>query len=116
MGNAHPSLFPYEPLPTADGAIIVIAGNNGQFATLCDVLGVPELADDDRFRSNEDRTANRDELKPLLVDALSKGTTEEWFERFRDKGPAGRAGQHRPGGRRVRRVDRARPGRRGGRR
>jgi crotonobetainyl-CoA:carnitine CoA-transferase CaiB-like acyl-CoA transferase len=89
MGNAHPSLFPYEPLPTADGAIIVIAGNNGQFAALCDVLGVPELADDDRFRSNEDRTANRDELKPLLVDALSKGTTEEWFERFRDKGLPG---------------------------
>jgi crotonobetainyl-CoA:carnitine CoA-transferase CaiB-like acyl-CoA transferase len=89
MGNAHPSLFPYEPLPTADGAIIVIAGNNGQFAGLCDVLGVPELVDDERFRTNEDRTANRAVLKPLLVDALAKGTTEEWFERFRDEGLPG---------------------------
>jgi crotonobetainyl-CoA:carnitine CoA-transferase CaiB-like acyl-CoA transferase len=89
MGNAHPSLFPYEPLPTADGAIIVIAGNSGQFAALCDVLGVPELADDERFRSNEDRTANRDALKPLLIDALAKGTTDEWFERFRAKGLPG---------------------------
>ncbi|MFA9431120.1 CaiB/BaiF CoA transferase family protein [Egicoccus sp. AB-alg2] len=89
MGNAHPSLFPYEPLPTADGAIIVIAGNNGQFALLCDVLGVPELAEDDRFQSNEDRTARRDQLKPLLVDALAKGTTEEWFARFREKGLPG---------------------------
>ena len=49
MGNAHPSLFPYEPLPTADGELIVTAGNDGQFRTLCQVLGVPELADDPRF-------------------------------------------------------------------
>jgi crotonobetainyl-CoA:carnitine CoA-transferase CaiB-like acyl-CoA transferase len=89
MGNAHPSLFPYEPLPTADGAIIVIAGNNGQFAVLCDVLGIPELADDPRFSSNEDRTANREVLKPLLVDALTDGTTDEWFARFREKGLPG---------------------------
>jgi crotonobetainyl-CoA:carnitine CoA-transferase CaiB-like acyl-CoA transferase len=89
MGNAHPSLFPYEPLPTADGAIIVIAGNNGQFAGLCDVLGIPELVDDERFRSNEDRTANRDELKPLLVEALAKDTTDAWFDRFRAAGLPG---------------------------
>jgi crotonobetainyl-CoA:carnitine CoA-transferase CaiB-like acyl-CoA transferase len=89
MGNAHPSLFPYQPLPTADGAIIVIAGNNGQFATLCQVLGVPELVDDDRFRSNEDRTANRDELEPLLVAALASATTDEWFTRFREVGLPG---------------------------
>jgi crotonobetainyl-CoA:carnitine CoA-transferase CaiB-like acyl-CoA transferase len=89
MGNAHPSLFPYEPLPTADGAIIVIAGNNGQFTALCRVLGVPELAEDDRFRSNEDRTANREDLKPLLVAALQAGTTDEWFERFRAAGLPG---------------------------
>jgi crotonobetainyl-CoA:carnitine CoA-transferase CaiB-like acyl-CoA transferase len=89
MGNAHPSLFPYQPLPTADGAIIVIAGNDGQFAALCQVLGVPELVTDDRFRSNEDRTANRDELEPLLVAALASATTDEWFSRFREAGLPG---------------------------
>jgi crotonobetainyl-CoA:carnitine CoA-transferase CaiB-like acyl-CoA transferase len=89
MGNAHPSLFPYEPLPTSDGEIIVIAGNNGQFAALCEVLGIPDLADDERFGSNEDRTARRDELKPLLVEALATGTTEEWFERLRARGLPG---------------------------
>jgi crotonobetainyl-CoA:carnitine CoA-transferase CaiB-like acyl-CoA transferase len=89
MGNAHPSLFPYQPLPTADGAIIVIAGNDGQFAALCQVLGVPELVDDDRFRSNEDRTANRDDLEPLLVEALASATTDEWFARFREAGLPG---------------------------
>jgi crotonobetainyl-CoA:carnitine CoA-transferase CaiB-like acyl-CoA transferase len=89
MGNAHPSLFPYEPLPTADGEIIVIAGNNGQFTALCEVLEVPELAEDERFRSNEDRTARRDELKPLLVEALAKHTTHQWFERLRARGLPG---------------------------
>ena len=49
MGNSHPSLFPYEPLPCADGDLIVTAGNDGQFRRLCEVLGVPELADDPRF-------------------------------------------------------------------
>ena len=70
MGNSHPSLFPYEPLPCADRDLIVTAGNNGQFRKLVAVLGVPELADDPRFARNEDRTANRDELRPLLVQRL----------------------------------------------
>lgn len=89
MGNAHPSLFPYEPLPTADGEIIVIAGNDRQFATLCELLDLPELVDDPRFGSNEQRTANREELRPLLLKALGQATTEEWFTRFRERGLPG---------------------------
>ncbi|MDH2413386.1 CoA transferase [Nocardioides sp. CER19] len=79
MGNAHPSLFPYEPLPTADGDLIVTAGNDGQFGRLCQVLGVPELADDPRFAHNQDRTARREELRPLLVERLTTRTRAEWF-------------------------------------
>ena len=79
MGNSHPSLFPYEPLPCADGDLIVTAGNDGQFRRLVEVLGVPELADDPRFRGNEDRTAHRDELRPLLVERLASRSTAEWF-------------------------------------
>jgi crotonobetainyl-CoA:carnitine CoA-transferase CaiB-like acyl-CoA transferase len=79
MGNSHPSLFPYEPLPCADGDLIVTAGNNGQFRKLVSVLGVPELADDPRFAANEDRTANREELRPLLVERLQTRTAKEWF-------------------------------------
>jgi crotonobetainyl-CoA:carnitine CoA-transferase CaiB-like acyl-CoA transferase len=90
MGNSHPSLFPYEPLPTADGDLIITAGNNGQFANLCKVLGVPELADDPRFRTNQDRTANRDELRPLLVQRLGTRGRMEWFRDLLDAGvPAG---------------------------
>ena len=79
MGNSHPSLFPYEPLPCADGDLIITAGNDGQFRKLCEVLGVPELADDPRFARNQDRTAHRDELRPLLVERLQTRTKLEWF-------------------------------------
>jgi crotonobetainyl-CoA:carnitine CoA-transferase CaiB-like acyl-CoA transferase len=79
MGNAHPSLFPYEPLPTADGELIIIAGNDGQFRKLCQVLDLPDLPNDPRFLHNQDRTANREALRPLLVERLSRRTKDEWF-------------------------------------
>ena len=73
MGNSHPSLFPYEPLPCSDGDLIITAGNDGQFRKLCEVLGLPGLAEDPRFAHNQDRTANRDQLRPLLVERLGPG-------------------------------------------
>ena len=79
MGNAHPSLYPYEPLPTAAGDLIITAGNDAQFRKLCDVLGAPHLADDPRFARNADRTANRDDLRPLLTELLAKRTAADWF-------------------------------------
>ena len=82
MGNAHPSLFPYEPLPTADKDLIVIAGNNGQFRRLCVELGLPELVEDERFAGNEERTANREQLRPLLVAKLKERPADEWFARL----------------------------------
>ena len=80
MGNAHPSVCPYEPIPTADRDLVVAAANDGQFRSLCQVLGIPELADDPRFARNADRTAHRSELRPLLADALRARTADEWFE------------------------------------
>ncbi|NEK84970.1 CoA transferase [Blastococcus saxobsidens] len=79
MGNSHPSLFPYEPLPCSDGDLIITAGNDGQFRKLCEVLGLPDLVEDPRFRRNEDRTANREALRPLLVERLATRTKMEWF-------------------------------------
>ncbi len=80
MGNAHPSVFPYEPLPTADGDLIVTAGNDRQFATLCDVLGIPQVAQDERFARNTARTANRDQLRPILTERLATRGKQEWFD------------------------------------
>ncbi|MEU1417157.1 CaiB/BaiF CoA-transferase family protein [Streptomyces sp. NPDC049097] len=90
MGNAHPSVFPYEPLPTADNDLIVTAANDGQFRKLCEVLGISEIADDPRFARNADRTANREELRPLLVEQLRKRGAEEWFDLLVEAGvPSG---------------------------
>ena len=79
MGNGHPSLYPYEPLPCADRDLILTSGNSAQFRKLVEVLGAPELADDPRFAHNADRTANRDQLRPLLVERLQTRTAMEWF-------------------------------------
>jgi crotonobetainyl-CoA:carnitine CoA-transferase CaiB-like acyl-CoA transferase len=80
MGNSHPSLFPYEPLPTGDGELIVTAGNDAQFRKLCDVIGAPGLPDDPMFSTNPGRTANRDKLKPLLAEKLAARSAGEWFD------------------------------------
>jgi crotonobetainyl-CoA:carnitine CoA-transferase CaiB-like acyl-CoA transferase len=80
MGNSHPSLFPYEPLPTGDGELIVTAGNDTQFRKLCEAIGAPDLPADPRFATNPGRTANRDELKPLLAEKLAARSAAEWFD------------------------------------
>lgn len=90
MGNAHPSVFPYEPLPTADNDLVVAAGNDAQFRKLCDVLGIPDVADDPRFARNADRTANREELRPILTAKLSERGALEWFGLLTEAGvPSG---------------------------
>ncbi|GAA4837019.1 CaiB/BaiF CoA-transferase family protein [Actinomycetospora corticicola] len=80
MGNAHPSVFPYEPLATADDDIIIAAANDGQFRKLCEALGIPEVADDERYARNADRTENRDDLRPVLVEKLKERSAVEWFD------------------------------------
>jgi crotonobetainyl-CoA:carnitine CoA-transferase CaiB-like acyl-CoA transferase len=80
MGNAHLSLFPYEPLPTGDGELIVIAGNDAQFRRLAALLGIEEVADDERFARNEQRNANREQLRPILLERLATKSAREWFD------------------------------------
>ncbi len=90
MGNAHLSLFPYEPLATGDGELIVVAGNDGQFRRLAETIGRPELADDPRFDTVGRRNDNREQLRPLLLEALSVRSAQEWFGLFTAAGlPSG---------------------------
>lgn len=67
MGNQHPSVAPYEVLPTADGNLVLAVGNDRQFAALCEVISAPELATDPRFATNGVRVEHRDELRSRLV-------------------------------------------------
>ena len=80
MGNAHPSVFPYEPLATADNDLIIAAANDGQFRKLCEVLDLAEIPDDPRFKRNADRTRNREELRPILEARLATRGASDWFE------------------------------------
>ncbi|MDX3128391.1 CoA transferase [Streptomyces europaeiscabiei] len=78
MGNAHPSIAPYETFPAADRPIAIAVGNDRQFAALADLVGEPGLALDDRFRTNADRVAHRTELRDILTRRLGTADADHW--------------------------------------
>lgn len=78
LGNDHPSIFPYGPFPTGDGDLVLAIGNDGQFARLCRVLGIPDAAADPRFARAADRSTARGELRPLLEAALAARPAAAW--------------------------------------
>jgi crotonobetainyl-CoA:carnitine CoA-transferase CaiB-like acyl-CoA transferase len=86
MGNRHPSITPYETLATADRPLVVAVGNDGQFARLCRVLGVPGAATDPRFATNADRVTNRDALAELLERALAARGASDWVAALSEAG------------------------------
>lgn len=90
LGNAHPSIAPYETFPTADRSIAVAVGNDRQFAALAAVLGDAGLAADPRFLTNPDRVAHRAELRTALARRLLTAGADHWARALLDAGvPAG---------------------------
>jgi crotonobetainyl-CoA:carnitine CoA-transferase CaiB-like acyl-CoA transferase len=71
MGNAHPNIAPYQGFAAADGHLVVAVGNDRQFASLCAVLALPDLARDVRFATNATRVGNRDALTALLAASIA---------------------------------------------
>jgi crotonobetainyl-CoA:carnitine CoA-transferase CaiB-like acyl-CoA transferase len=82
LGNAHPSISPYELYETGDGELVLAVGNERQFASLCEVIGAPELAADPRFATNGDRVAHRDALRAELRRRLASAPASEWAQRL----------------------------------
>ena len=80
MGNMHPSIAPYEVMAARDGHLVIAVGNDRQFAHLCEVVGVPGLADDERFATNPARVGNRDALRVELEARLAERDAAEWAE------------------------------------
>ena len=78
MGNSHPMLAPYDLIQTADRPIYLPAGNDGQIRRLGEIIGRPHLADDPRFRTNQDRVAHRAELLDILQAAFVARGAAEW--------------------------------------
>jgi crotonobetainyl-CoA:carnitine CoA-transferase CaiB-like acyl-CoA transferase len=79
LGNAVPAIVPYEVFATADGHVIIAAGNDRQFQRLCEMLEIPRLASDERFLSNALRVTNRRALIPLLAEPLRRRKTRDWL-------------------------------------
>ncbi len=78
MGNAHMNVVPYQVFATQDGYIVLAVGNDGQFARFCALCGQPDLANDPRFVTNEERLHHRDELIDILTPWMRGRTTAEW--------------------------------------
>ena len=90
MGNAHPSIVPYQVLPVSDGHFIVAVGNDPQFARFVTVLGAPELATDARFLHNSDRVKNRADLVAILSALTAKFSRDALLTALEKEGvPAG---------------------------
>ncbi|EWC47216.1 hypothetical protein DRE_03335 [Drechslerella stenobrocha 248] len=85
-GTAHPSIVPYEAFPTSDGSILLGGGNDRLFGILCQRIGCPEWAVDERFVTNESRVANRQLLVPMIGKETKKKTTQDWLEIFEGSG------------------------------
>ena len=82
MGNAHPTVVPYQAFATAKGHIILAIGNDGQFARFCKASGLDHLAGDARFTTNAGRIVNRGELIPQIIAAMKAKTAEQWIALF----------------------------------
>jgi crotonobetainyl-CoA:carnitine CoA-transferase CaiB-like acyl-CoA transferase len=80
LGNAHPSVVPYETFHARDAIVAVAAANDGRFRRLCEVLGSPELADDARFATNPARVEHRALLIPLLAEQIAARDADELLD------------------------------------
>lgn len=93
LGNAHPSVAPYQLLHCADGPIAVAVGNDGQFRRLVEAIGAAALADDPAYSSNAQRVAHRAGLAQELERHLAGDTADRWVERLTEAGvPVGKVG------------------------
>ncbi|BFM15664.1 CaiB/BaiF CoA-transferase family protein [Maricurvus nonylphenolicus] len=80
LGNAHPNIVPYQAFATQDGHMILAIGNDRQFQAFCEVAGATELANDQRFATNPQRVAHREEVCKRISALLQSNTTAFWLE------------------------------------
>jgi crotonobetainyl-CoA:carnitine CoA-transferase CaiB-like acyl-CoA transferase len=85
-GNAHPNIQPQDVFASRDGHMVLVVGNDGQFAKCCEVLGRPEWATDERFAKNSGRVRNLAVLRPLIAEILLTRDTADWIARLEAAG------------------------------
>ena len=90
QGAGHPNIVPYQPFEAADKPIIIAVGNDRQFAKLAAIVGHPEWAEDERFKTNPARVAARTELVPMIAEIIATKAAADWLEQLEAAGiPAG---------------------------
>jgi crotonobetainyl-CoA:carnitine CoA-transferase CaiB-like acyl-CoA transferase len=80
LGNQHPNIAPYQVFPTKDGHIVLAVGNDPTFERFCQSFGCAHLLEDERFRTNANRVANRQAVTDALTPVMRSKTTAEWVE------------------------------------
>lgn len=85
-GNGHPNIVPYQSFSCADGEILLAVGNDVQFRKACQVLGLVELADDERFKINSARVKHRNQLIPILAQAFLSQSCQHWLALLKQVG------------------------------
>ena len=80
MGSRHPSIAPFEAFKTKDSFLIIAAGNDKLFKSLCEVLEIPNIANDEMYKTNSLRSQNIDKLKLIIEDKLQHKNTGEWIK------------------------------------
>jgi CoA:oxalate CoA-transferase len=86
IGSRHPSMTPFDVYAAEDGYLVIAVGNDGLFKRLCELLGLPGLVDDDRFRTNASRCAHEAALKRMLEDKLRGHSRAHWLKLLQDNG------------------------------
>lgn len=87
-GNTHPNVAPYQLIEAQDRPIAIAATSDAQFSSLCRVVGLPELAGDPRFSSNERRVTNREQLEGILAGRLHSRAARDWVRELNEAGVA----------------------------
>jgi len=86
LGNAHPNIVPYQVFAASDGHFILAVGNDDQFRRLCDLIGTPEMANDERFATNAARVEHRGELIPFLKSVFACADSSDWLKQLEAAG------------------------------
>jgi CoA:oxalate CoA-transferase len=86
LGARHPSIAPFSAFQTRDKPIVIAAGHDPVYRSLCAVLGAPELAADPRFATIADRVQNADALGVEIEKRLAARTAADWLARLEQAG------------------------------
>jgi len=88
-GSQHPSLCPFEVYGTADGGVAIAAPGERHWHTLCDIVGRPDLKDDDRTRSSRRRVLHRDFVTEVIESWTTARSTDEVVQELAGRVPVG---------------------------